>query len=292
MSEVEYRLNKVAAGEAEAPVRRGRLLNAGARIRENPHPLLNVGSFLFLLLVWLGVTGFGVFEPLVAPLFLPSPIQVVRTFIDLLGTGYQGHSVAYHLMMSLFRFGLAFGISIAVAVPVGLLMGMNKVMQSLLDPPIEITRPIPKLALLPLLIIWFGIGELSKVIIIILALFPILSISAMQAVKSVPRRKIQAAQSLGADRWTIFRRVLLPASLPGIFTAIRVSIGIGVTMLVGAEMIATSNGIAWMALSAADFLLTDVVLVAVLIMAVLGYGLDLLARMIEGRLVHWSGREG
>lgn len=266
--------------------------SAWERIRANPHPLLNLASFLFLLLLWLAVTGFGVFTPLVDPLFLPSPVTVLQNFFSLMATGYQGHSVAFHVAMSLMRFGIAFIISILVAVPIGLLMGMNRTAQSLLDPPIEITRPIPKLALLPLLIIWFGIGELSKVVIIILALFPILSISAMQAVKSVPTRKIQAAQCLGADRWTIFRRVLLPASLPGIFTAIRVCIGIGVTMLVGAEMIATSNGIAWMALSAADFLLTDTVLVAVLIMAILGYGLDLIARVAEKRIVHWSGREG
>jgi taurine transport system permease protein len=162
----------------------------------------------------------------------------------------------------------------------------------LLDPPIEITRPIPKLALLPLFIIWFGIGELSKVIVIIAALFPLMSISAMQAVRGVSVRKIQAAYSLGASRWTIFRRVLLPASLPGIFTGIRVSIGVGVTMLVGAELIATREGIAWMALSAADFLLTDVVLVGVLIMAGIGYGLDRMARSIEYRVVHWSGKDG
>jgi taurine transport system permease protein len=145
--------------------------------------------------------------------------------------------------------------------------------------------------LLPLLIIWFGIGEVSKIVVIALALFPMMSISAMQAVASVSRRKIEAAYSLGADNWTVFRRVLLPASLPGIFTAIRVSLGIGVTMLVGAEMVATRDGIAWMALSASDFLLTDVVLVAVLIMALLGYSLDRLARAIERRVVHWSGKE-
>jgi taurine transport system permease protein len=86
-------------------------------------------------------------------------------------------------------------------------------------------------------------------------------------------------------------KVILPASLPGIFTGIRVCIGLGVTMLVGAEMVATSSGIAWMALSAADFLLTNVVLVAVIIMATLGYGLDQLARFAEGRIVHWSGKD-
>jgi len=180
---------------------------------------------------------------------------------------------------------------VAVGIPVGLMMGMHSGVRAVLDPPIETTRPIPKLALLPLFIIWFGIGELSKTIVIIAALFPLMSISAMQAVRSVSIRKIQAAESLGAARWTIFRRVVLPASLPGIFTGIRVSVGVGVTMLVGAEMVATSDGIAFMALSAADFIQTDVVLVGVLIMAAMGYSLDRLCRLIESRLVHWSGKD-
>lgn len=255
------------------------------------HRLLTAASFAAMLLVWVALTGTGMTPALVDPVFLPSPMSVVRTFLKLMVTGYQGETVAHHLMMSLMRFGIAFAFCIAAGVPVGLLMGMSRNAQALLDPPIEITRPIPKLALLPLFIIWFGIGELSKTIVIITALFPMMSISAMQAVRGVSQRKIQAAYSLGASRWTAFRRVLLPASLPGIFTGIRVSIGIGVTMLVGAEMIATSDGIAWMALSAADFLLTDVVLVGVLIMAALGYGLDQLARFAERRLVHWSGKD-
>ncbi len=253
--------------------------------------LLTVVSFSGMLLAWMALTGAGLWQPFVDPVFLPSPLAVAQTFMKLMATGYQGETVAHHLLMSLMRFGIAFAFCIVVGVPVGLLMGMSRSAQALLDPPIEITRPIPKLALLPLFIIWFGIGELSKTIVIITALFPMMSISAMQAVRGVSQRKIQAAYSLGASRWTVFRRVLLPASLPGIFTGIRVSIGIGVTMLVGAEMIATSDGIAWMALSAADFLLTDVVLVGVLMMAALGYGLDQIARFAEGRLVHWSGKD-
>jgi taurine transport system permease protein len=272
---------------AYAPARpRAKRTSESARVR-----MLTAASFAGMLAFWIVITGTPLSPPLVDPVFLPSPLSVLQTFIRLLGTGYQGETVAHHLLMSLMRFGIAFAFCIAVGVPVGLLMGMSRSVQALLDPPIEITRPIPKLALLPLFIIWFGIGELSKTIVIITALFPMISISAMQAVRGVSQRKIQAAYSLGASRWIVFHRVLLPASLPGIFTGIRVSIGIGVTMLVGAEMIATSDGIAWMALSAADFLLTDVVLVGVLMMAALGYGLDLLARFVERRLVHWSGKE-
>jgi len=268
-------------------------VSAAARRAARRSRWLNLGSFLVLLALWLLLTTPLVAgKPFVAPLFLPSPMAVGETFMTLLNNGYQGKSLAYHVGISLFRFGLAFVLTLLVAVPLGLWMGMNESVKAVLDPPIEITRPMPKLALLPLLIIWFGIGEVAKVVIIVLALFPILSISAMQAVRGVSQRKIQAAYSLGASRWTVFRRVLLPASLPGIFTGIRVSIGIGITMLVGAELIATTAGIAFMAMSAADFLLTNVVIVGVLIMAAIGYTLDLIARAVENRVVHWGGKEG
>ena len=253
---------------------------------------LTFGSFASMIFIWFALTGFGTDAALVSPVFLPSPGAVVERFVILATTGYQGASLLHHVGISMMRFGIAFAFCVVFGVGIGLLMGMSLTARSLLDPPIEVTRPIPKLALLPLFIIWFGIGELSKVLVIISALFPLMSISAMQAVRGVSVRKIQAAYSLGASRWTVFRRVLLPASLPGIFTGIRVSIGIGVTMLVGAELIATSDGVAWMAVSAADFLLTDVVLVGVLIMAAIGYGLDRIARLIENRLVHWSGKDG
>ena len=269
-------------------------------LREEPSPArgtarrdrwLGLASFAGMLAVWFAITGSGLWPPLVQPAFLPSPVTVAKTFVRLAGSGYQGHTLAHHFLISLMRFGIAFAVCVVVGVPVGLLMGMHSGVRAVLDPPIETTRPIPKLALLPLFIIWFGIGELAKVIVIVAALFPLISISAMQAVRSVSVRKIQAAQSLGASRSTIFRRVLLPASLPGIFTGLRVSVGIGVTMLVGAEMVATSDGIAWMALTASDFVQTDIVLVGVLIMAALGYGLDQLFRALERRAVHWAGRD-
>jgi taurine transport system permease protein len=253
---------------------------------------ISVLSFLTILLVWVVLSGGeGLYKPIADPLFLPSPLTVIKCFFRLLNDGYQGNTLWQHFLQSLFRFSAAFIFCITIGTAVGLMMGMNKTIQALLDPPIEITRPIPKLAVLPLLIIWFGIGELPKVVIIVLTLFPMMSIGSMQAVKNVSISKIQAAKSLGANRWILFTRVILPASLPGIFTSIRVSLGVGVTMLVAAEMIATSNGIAWMALNAADFLMTEVVLVGVLILALLGYILEQVARMLEKRVVHWSGKE-
>jgi taurine transport system permease protein len=250
-----------------------------------------VSSFAAMAGLWIALTGCGPWPPLVDPLFLPSPVKVAQTFVALCRNGYQGSTLLHHALLSSWRFGAAFLICVLLGVPLGLAMGVNKTLHGLLDPPIEISRPVPKLILLPLLIIWFGIGEASKILIICLALFPVISVGAMQSVKGVSRRKINAAYSLGADHRTVFLRVLLPASMPGILIAVRVGIGVGVTMLVGAEMVGTSSGIAYMAISAADFLRTDVVLVGVLLMALMGYVLDLAARLLGARIGHWVGKQ-
>ena len=253
---------------------------------------LTVATFAGILGLWAAVTGgAGLWAPLIKPLFLPSPFAVVEAFLRLTEQGYQGRSLAHHVAVSFNRFATAFVACIVIGVPLGLLMGMSRTVRAIVEPPIQAIRPIPKLALLPLFIIWFGIGNLSKMIVIAAPVLPLIAISAMQAVRSISQKKIQAAQALGASPWVIFWRVVLPASLPGIFTGIRVAISIGVTMLVGAELTATSDGIAWMALTAAEYLQTDIVLVGVLIMASLGYGLDRLVLAIERSVVHWSGKD-
>lgn len=248
-------------------------------------------TFLVFFLIWMTVTGSGLWPPLIKPIFLPSPVSVWQAFVSLMRDGYQGFSLAHHVWISFYRFAVAFLGCVVVGVPLGLLIGMNRTMRAILEPPIQAIRPIPKLALLPLFLIWFGIGNLSKIIIIAAPVFPLIVIAAMQAVRAVSEKKIQAAQSLGAGQWIVFSRVVLPACLPGIFTGIRMSISIGVTMLVAAELTATSDGIAWMSLTAAEFLSTDIVVVGVVIMASLGFALDRLIHFAEVRVVHWSGRD-
>lgn len=252
---------------------------------------LTGGTLLGLLALWAAVTGSGLWAPLVNPIFLPSPVDVVRAFIRLAQQGYQGQSLAHHFGVSFFRFGTAFAFCVLVGVPLGLLMGTVRSVRAILEPPIQAIRPVPKLALLPLFIVWFGIGNTSKIVLIAGPVFPLIAIGAMQAVRSVSQKKIQAAQALGASPATVFWRVIFPASLPGIFTAIRMAISIAVTMLVAAELTATSDGIAWLSLTAAEYLSTDVVLVGVVIMAALGFALDRLVRAAEGLLVHWSGKD-
>ena len=248
-------------------------------------------TFLGLFAAWAGTTGMGPWPAIISPLFLPSPTLVFETFLQLLENGFQGRSLGQHVAISLYRFAVAFTACILIGVPLGLAMGMNRRIRAIIEPPIQAIRPVPKIALLPLFLIWFGIGNLSKIIVIAAPVFPIIAIASMQAVRSVSEKKIQAALSLGASRWTIFSRIVLPASLPGIFTGIRVSISIAVTMLVAAELTATSEGIAWMALTAAEFLATNIVIVAVVIMALIGFTLDRLFWLLETRIVHWSGKD-
>ena len=252
---------------------------------------LTIATFAGILILWTAVTGSGLWAPMIKPIFLPSPVAVFETFLRLIDQGYQGRSLLHHVTVSFNRFAMAFSICVLVGVPLGLVMGMSRPFRAVFEPPIQAIRPIPKLALLPLFLIWFGIGNLSKVVVIAAPVLPLIAIASMQAVRSISSKKIQAAQALGASPWVVFSRVVFPASLPGIFTGIRMAISIGVTMLVGAELTATSDGIAWMALTAAEYLSTDIVLVGVLIMAALGYGLDRAVRAIEGRLVHWSGKD-
>ena len=252
---------------------------------------LTSATFLVVFGIWTALTGSGLWQPIIKPIFLPSPVAVFEAFQRLLADGYQGRSLGHHVGISFYRFATAFSFCILIGVPLGLLLGMSRPIRAIIEPPIQAIRPVPKLALLPLFLIWFGIGNLSKIILIAAPVFPIIVISAMQAVRSVSQKKIQAAQALGASTLTVFRRVVLPASLPGIFTGIRVALSIGVTMLVGAELTATSEGIAWMALTAAEYLSTDIVLVGVLIMAIMGYTLDRVVRALEARLVHWSGKD-
>jgi ABC-type nitrate/sulfonate/bicarbonate transport system permease component len=252
---------------------------------------LTVATFVVLFAMWAAATGMGPWPPIISPLFLPSPRLVMETFFQLTDNGFQGRSLWQHVSISLYRFASAFFFCIVIGVPLGLAMGMNRRIRAIVEPPIQAIRPVPKIALLPLFLIWFGIGNLSKIIVIAAPVFPIIAISSMQAVRSVSEKKIQAAQSLGANRWVIFSRIVLPASLPGIFTGIRVSISIAVTMLVAAELTATSEGIAWMALTAAEFLATNIVIVAVTIMAVIGFTLDRLFWLLETRIVHWTGKD-
>jgi taurine transport system permease protein len=169
-------------------------------------------------------------------------------------------------------------------------MGVNRHLRGVFDPPIEFYRPIPPLAYLPLTIIWFGIGELQKIVLIYLAVFAPMALSARAGVRSVAIEQIHAAFSMGASRRQLIWHVIVPGALPEILTGMRIGIGFGWTTLVAAEMVAATAGLGFMVLSAAEFLVTEVVILGIVIIGVIAYAFDLLMRWLEHALVPWKGQ--
>ena len=247
---------------------------------------LSVASVVTLLFVWWLVTALG----LVKPLFVPSPIAVAGKFVSILQNGFTNTSFLDHVLISTFRVFGAFLLACAVGIPLGLAMGMSPIIRGIFDPPIEFYRPIPPLAYLPLMIIWFGIGETSKVLLIFLSVFAPVVLGARSGVKSAAIEQIHAAYSFGATRWQVLRHVILPSAMPEILTAMRVGIGFGWTTLVAAEMVAATKGLGYMVLSASQFLQTSVVIMGIFVIAIIAFAFDMLMRFLERRLVPWKGK--
>lgn len=239
-----------------------------------------------LLLAWWLVTAAGWIEPL----FLPSPADILAKAWTLLTQGYMDASLWQHLGASLGRIGLALVAAALTAIPVGLAIGHNRVARGILDPLIEFYRPIPPLAYLPLIVIWCGIGELSKVLLIYLAIFAPIAIATATGVRTVDPAKLRAAQSLGATRAQLIRHVILPSALPDILTGIRIGLGVGWSTLVAAELIAATSGLGFMVQSAAQFLVTDVVVLGILLIALIAFALEMGLRALQRKLVPWHGQ--
>ncbi len=250
---------------------------------------LSVISVLVIALLWWGATAFH----WVPPLFLPSPQAVWNAFIDAWHGRIQGGlPLSEHLLWSAIRVFGAFGLAALTAIPVGILMGVSRVARGLLDPPLEFYRPLPPLAYLPLVVIWFGIDETAKLLVIYLACFAPIAMAARAGVRSATAEQVNAAYSLGASFPQVVRHVVLPAALPEILTGLRIAIGFGWTTLVAAEMVAATAGLGQMVLNASSFLRTDVVVMGIVLIGLIAWTFDLGMRAVERRLVPWRGRGG
>ncbi|MCP1439315.1 taurine transport system permease protein [Erwinia persicina] len=247
---------------------------------------LSVATLLVLLGIWWAVTAFG----LIAPLFLPAPQQVFHQLLVVAGPqGFMDATLWQHLAASLTRIAIALLAATLIGVPVGILMGLNATARGILDPLIELYRPVPPLAYLPLMVIWFGIGETSKILLIYLAIFAPVVMSTLAGVKSAQQVRLRAAQSLGASRWQTLWFVVLPGALPEILTGLRIGLGVGWSTLVAAELIAATRGLGFMVQSAGEFLATDVVLAGIAVIALIAFSLELGLRALQRRLTPWHG---
>ena len=248
--------------------------------------LISAVTVVALLFLWWLVTALG----LMKPLFLPAPQAVLQRFVKVMNDGFGGATLWQHTAASLARVFGAFVLAAALAIPVGIGMGINRILRGVFDPPIEFYRPLPPLAYLPLTIIWFGIDELQKIVLLFLAMFAPIVLSTRAGVRSVAIEQIHAAYSMGASRAQVVAHVILPAALPEIITGLRIGIGVGWTTLVAAEMVAATAGLGFMVLSAAEFLVTEVVILGIVMIGVVAYLFDLFLRWMEQVLVPWKGK--
>ncbi|MEM9435225.1 MAG: ABC transporter permease [Pseudomonadota bacterium] len=223
-------------------------------------------------------------------LYLPPPEAVWSRFIDLNQNGYQGVGLWENVFWSLVRVVVGFALGCLFGIPLGFAMGLNGWLRGWFDPIVEFMRPVPPLALIPLIIIWFGIGEQGKISLLFLAALWIMTIAARAGVSGVNISKVHAAYSLGATKRQILSKVILPNSLPEIFTGARVAMGVCWGTVVAAELVAAEKGAGKMIIAASKFQLTDIVIIGIIIIGVIGYGIDMLMRGAENRLVPWKGR--
>ena len=221
---------------------------------------------------------------------LPSPIQVWDASWDFARNGYSGFTLWQHLWLSFSRLAKGLFWGVVIGVPIGLAMGLSSRWRGIFDPVVELLRPIPPLALIPLFIVWFGIGEEGKVNLLLFAAIWIMVIAARSGVLAVNTTKVHAAYSLGASKAQVLRHVILPNALPEIFTGLRVAIGVCWGTLVAAELLGASSGLGFTIFKARQFFLLDLMLSAVILISILGVTMDVAMRMAEKRLIPWRGK--
>lgn len=243
-------------------------------------------TWFVIVAAWYLVSEFN----LISSRLVPSPIQVIKTFFDILTNGYNHISFWEHMGISMYRLSLASFLALITAIPLGLLSGYSIKARAIVDSIVQFYRPLPPLAYYTLLILWLGIDESSKIMLLFLAAFAPIYLACVSAVSKVNFDYINSAESLGASKKDVFFTIVLPACLPDIFTGLRTAIGVAYTTLVSAEMVAATKGIGWMVIDASKYLKSDVMFVGIIIMGLTGMLIDFGLKKIEDKVVFWKGK--
>ena len=273
-------------GLADNSFTRQKTVKFGDASAVNSGRFYSIVIVLALLVLWVLASQFQWVREFYWP-YLGSTIErLERLFTE----GFRNFSIWEHIGISVYRVLMGVLLGSLVGIPLGFAMGLSSVARGLFDPIVEFMRPIPPLALIPLIILWFGIGEGAKIFLLFLASLFIMTIAARSGVSSVRISKVHAAYSLGASKGQVLRHVILPNALPEIFTGIRTAMGVCWGTVVAAELVAAEKGLGSMIMIAKNFLQTDTVVIGIIIIGIIGYGIDVLMRMAEKSLVPWKGR--
>ncbi len=232
-----------------------------------------------LLVAWQAASSVG----LLPPRIMPAPLTVLAAARDLLASG----ALIHHLAVSLLRVTVGLGIAILTGTMLALVAGLSRLGEDLVDPALQMARTLPFLALVPLFILWFGIGETPKVALVALgATFPIY-LNLFAGIRGADPKLVEVASTLGLSRSGLIRHVILPAALPNFLTGLRYAIGIAWLSLVVGEQINADSGIGYLMMDARDFLRTDIIMVGLAVYALLGLASDQAVRGLERIALAW-----
>jgi len=238
---------------------------------------------ILILLFWIIGSEFNIFNSFI----IPSPFKVFSTFMSLIGRGV----LIPHIAKSLFRVFLGFLITFIIAFPLAIIVGSNKKIYDFLIPSLEFIRHIPPIAMIPLLILWFGIGEASKLGVIILATFFPIFINTFTGVSNCDKNLIEVGKTFEFSKLRILLKIVIPNALPEILSGMRLGLGYSWRALMGAELIAASSGIGYMIIEAEQLSRIDIIFVGIIVIGFLGYIIDYLFFKLTEKFLRWEKQD-
>jgi ABC-type nitrate/sulfonate/bicarbonate transport system permease component len=259
---------------------------AAAGPRQIPDFVFSICAIVALLVIWIA----GSMLKLINPGYFPTPETLGSAFVDLVKNGYQGHPLWEHIGISLFRTLVGFFVGVIIGVPLGLLTGYSRRIGAMISPIMAFIRPIPPIAFIPMAVLYFGLGELGKIVLIVFVSFNYVQANAQAGASSFPIAYRRAAQSIGLTEWQTFVRAVLPAALPQIFTGLKVALALSWAVVVAAELVGAQTGLGFMISDAALLFRIPVVFIGVALIGIIGLLMNLALNFVEARIVHWKGR--
>ncbi|MBS1270835.1 MAG: putative aliphatic sulfonates transport permease protein SsuC [Gammaproteobacteria bacterium] len=273
-------------GIAESSFQKQKTVHFGDPSTVTPGRIWSIFTLVFLGVLWTLSAYFN----WTSPIFWPSPQAVGERLVTAITEGYRNFTLWQHIGYSVFRVIVGVLCGAVLGIPLGFAMGLSTKLRGLFDPIVEFMRPVPPLALIPLMVIWFGIGETAKIMLLFLAALWIMTLAARAGVFSVSIPKVHAAYSLGATRSQLLRHVILPNALPEIFTGLRTSMGVCWTTVVAAELVAANKGLGFMIMAASKFMASDLVVVGIVLIGIIGFLIEMAMRKAEQKLIPWKGK--
>jgi ABC-type nitrate/sulfonate/bicarbonate transport system permease component len=254
--------------------------------RRVPDVVYSAASVALLLLVWTLVSHSSVIKPG----YLPTPESMWTTFLELVRDGYQGQPLSEHVEVSLLRTLVGFAAGVVVGVPLGLFSGYSRRAGAMISPIMAFIRPIPPIAFIPMAVLYFGLGETGKIVLIFFVSFNYVQANAHAGAANFPIAYRRAAETLGLTRWQTFMRIVLPGALPQIFTGLKVALALSWAVVVAAELVGAQKGLGFMISDAATLFRIPVVYIGIALIGVIGLAMNLTLNWLEARIVHWKGR--